>query len=1078
MANEEIVTNENMWKKKLEAYVHDPAEKALILLRIREGHEAGTVATLKDILQLPESMSSEVRNADHWAAAADRPSLPKGGQYRVNFVKKPELIHPLSAERIQVDEISDIDPRIMETLSTDHFERLIIKDDVDQPDYQLTFLSFWRFASLMPSASEIKSLWNVLPADTRIPDHSIWQHLDLTSALAGCAAVGDPGLMSVSLGPVQSFISNARSSSDLWAGSHLISYLTWKAIQVIADRYGPDSVILPSLRGLYLVDEWLLDKAKQAGKYDKWIELLDNSCASSDYDSLSDSHPYYRATIPNRFMAVVPYSAAEEIGSVIVQEVRKSLKELAMTAMKKIRRAIGGLQGNHYEEQIDIQLRDFPEVNWSVAKWPTSLDSNEDVSYISNALKVATGLEKPSVFGSSLWNLLNQDIDIDSSLHTDFQGVEFYKPNPGILYPAVVDLVEIVHGSAKLQRTFDQYEQKGFRCTLCGEREWLTDVKEVAIRGKNEDVRFLRIPDQNNTLEGKRSGGMWQEIAKKKPSWAKATERLCAICTVKRLWPNIRGPLNLKRSDSTGSHADDPYYGDAEPEDATDQSVQTESKVQNQRYVISTHTMALVPVISNAITTIKKDTTGQAVTNLKKGLKKIRQELGQSQFNSLEDKDLVSQGLQWSAFPKRLARDLGSLQDKELTKELHLFPAVLELYRNASDDELNNFYKTLKDIGLKEVSKHTYYAILKSDGDRMGKFLSGDNTGTDNDADKGMCYKEAFHQKICDMLESIAQGNPSLKSYLEAARLSSPGRHMSISSALSTFSSKAAPYLIEELLSGKVVYSGGDDLLAFLPVDDVLPALGMLKQFYQGVKLGDKFGRDLGDVQLGNGWAKFDGQLSLCMGSKATISAGLVIAHYSYPLLAVLRELDEAERIAKMSGRNAFCIRVLKRSGGEESVVASFDLPKYQGNTSDQAPVPLMQGLLDLLKNKVSRRAMFIAKSFLEQLPPPDLGDHERMESWRNMITSALAKQLSGDVDRVDRASDSDNDIWQLCNNLVTLALATRSDSSSVNDGQVQSANKYLSGLLGVVEFIARYQDDLPVEAPGKQGMEGVKIPR
>ena len=220
------------------------------------------------------------------------------------------------------------------------------------------------------------------------------------------------------------------------------------------------------------------------------------------------------------------------------------------------------------------------------------------------------------------------------------------------------------------------------------------------------------------------------------------------------------------------------------------------------------------------------------------------------------------------------------------------------------------------------------------------------------------------------------------------------------------------------------------------------------------------------------------GQLSLCMGSKATISAGLVIAHYSYPLLAVLRELDEAERIAKSSGRNAFCIRVLKRSGGEESVVASFDPPEYQGYISDRAPATLMQHLLNLLNKKVSRRAIFIARSFLEQLSSPDPGDNERMESWRDMITSALAKQLSGDTDVGDKAPDPGGDVLKLCGDLVDLALATRSDSGSINNGYARLPNKYLSGLLGVVEFIARYQSDAVAEALEEQGTKEVVVSR
>ena len=462
--------------------------------------------------------------------------------------------------------------------------------------------------------------------------------------------------------------------------------------------------------------------------------------------------------------------------------------------------------------------------------------------------------------------------------------------------------------------------------------------------------------------------------------------------------------------------------------------------------------MALVPFIRNAIRISQHP---DAKNKLVKELKEL------SQYGSGESGDQAVSGSQWSAFPKKLADELKQLKDKELTRELHLFPAVLEAHRSGPKSKLDQLYHDLKKIGLGDVRKYTYYAILKSDGDRMGKLLSGGNDGTDNN----MCYGNAFHSDIYKKLKPVGDSNVDLNNYLQASRLSSPGRHMSISGALSTFSSKAAPYLIEHVLSGKVIYSGGDDLLAFLPVDDVLPALYMLKNFYQGTKVDDNSLNEFDkDVKLGNGWAMLDGQLSLCMGSKATISAGVVIAHYSHPILAVLRELDEAERTAKSSGRDAFCIRVLKRSGGEESVVASFDPPKYQVHTSDRAPAALMHDLLDQLEKRVSRRALFIARSFLEQLPPPDPRDVERMESWRDMITSALTEQLGSEM-----ASYPGTDIRQLCSDLVTLALATQSGLGSSNDGHAQPANKYLTGLLGVVEFIARYQNDVATEIPEEQ---------
>ena len=73
--NEELI-----WQTKLAARLHDPPEKALILLRTREGHEGGTVRTLLGEVfpdGMPAAIERAVERADHWASAADRAAFPK-----------------------------------------------------------------------------------------------------------------------------------------------------------------------------------------------------------------------------------------------------------------------------------------------------------------------------------------------------------------------------------------------------------------------------------------------------------------------------------------------------------------------------------------------------------------------------------------------------------------------------------------------------------------------------------------------------------------------------------------------------------------------------------------------------------------------------------------------------------------------------------------------------------------------------------------------------------------------------------------------------------------------------------------
>src|SRR5690625_6066234 len=56
------MSDQTIWKTKLAARIHDPAEKALVLLRDPAGHEGGTSLALKRLLgldQLPEHIDPD-----------------------------------------------------------------------------------------------------------------------------------------------------------------------------------------------------------------------------------------------------------------------------------------------------------------------------------------------------------------------------------------------------------------------------------------------------------------------------------------------------------------------------------------------------------------------------------------------------------------------------------------------------------------------------------------------------------------------------------------------------------------------------------------------------------------------------------------------------------------------------------------------------------------------------------------------------------------------------------------------------------------------------------------------------------
>ena len=105
-----------------------------------------------------------------------------------------------------------------------------------------------------------------MPTDSRCPDHAIWEHTRLASALAfvtgakGDEAPRAPWLFRFEIGPVGRFIKEARTSRDLWMGSFLLSDLIWHAMLPLVEAYGPDVILFPDLRENPLADIWLCER--------------------------------------------------------------------------------------------------------------------------------------------------------------------------------------------------------------------------------------------------------------------------------------------------------------------------------------------------------------------------------------------------------------------------------------------------------------------------------------------------------------------------------------------------------------------------------------------------------------------------------------------------------------------------------------------------------------------------------------------------------------------------------------------------------------------------------------------------
>ncbi len=1005
-----MTTDDALWQTKLAARLHDPAEKALVLLRDPAGHENGTSRALARLLGLeelasdtldadndealvravfkqgiPAAMYRHVQRADWWAAAADRPQWPmrqiaittKHGEQRtlavapwaqVRWTKHPILIHPLTGEQHDLGKrgsLADTDLHDIKQRSFEHHAKLMValeqQGSGQAPDWRKTLLTLWRFAPELGETDDngaLGELWKLLPADTRVPDHSIWDHLDVTSAFAGAFAAdaqGQAALLTLSIGPVQPFITAARKMEDLWAGSHLLARLSWEAMRVVCEQLGPDAILFPRLRGVPQVDLWLRDSCGVPAE-------LFTSCDWMGSGG-TDSNPLFTAALPNRFVAVVPASQARALAESVQTHVRQWLQDTGREVLDRLLQA-AGIEADPTQAcwaQMREQLDGFPEVHWASVPFSLVGVANEqrqtglDTTQLSAAMRPFFGAAAGADSGflsTPAWKLLQQSLQAQDDSGQTFT---FFSPNPGVLYPAAHDLAERALAAAKALRPFGQSRQEGWRCSLSGETEWLTT-----------DRAQLGLP------AGQRTDTLWARIAKAKPAWAKNGEHLGALPAIKRLWPTL-------------------FAGEV---------AQALGKSDIARFVVSTHTMALAHQIDQWL-----EHGGLCA----KGLG----ELQQRYKNKIDP----------VALPRRLVRRHRSVNPEAL-RDASQLPALLDLADDGqlSDSEAASIRRAVRQT-LASVRENqgddrleTYYGLLLLDGDRMGAWLAGDNA---------ISYRDSFHPQVQQGFDQHAARHAELARYGRQVRTLSPGRHQAISGALNDFSLTVVRHVVEQEHLGRLIYAGGDDVFAMLPVADLLSAMQRLRCAYSGHDPKHTGGYGPRELKLQGGFALLDGKLMRMMGTRATASCGAVIAHHQAPLAAVRRELAAAEQRAKNEGgRDAFSITVVKRSGGALRLTARWG-----------EPLELLDGLRAFLADPdVSRRAAYHTLQWLNvsELPHPLQPD---------LLESLLAYQLDRQAEGAVKAQAP-----ELARRLAALTL--QQDEGRRID--------WLRHFISVAEFLAR----------------------
>jgi len=368
------------WILKTTALLHDSPNKVLNL----KSHEREAFRVIEEIVDSAEFearfgfKASEVTSNREWkaqvqklergnkpwqflkladqiASAIDRAAYPDSVRlFSRDYASNPLLKHPFSGAELKLPTVvqscqnaaGEFDEGVALRAQLDALSR--VKDllsalTLDTP--QKKYLALWR---MLPHLADHEH--SLLPPDTRMVDHTLWAHLDVTSALV--SSLPGVAMLQMSVGPVQTFIFEARRTQDLWMGSYLLSYLAWEGIKVIVEAYGPDAVIYPSLRGHPWLDRWL---QKELG------ESLPPSVFPGDITA---------ASTPNKFVALVPAQGVESIANKIADRIRGTWRKIAEAVHQDFP---GDPRAGIWQEiwQRQVEREDWPQIYWSAVCWPS-----------------------------------------------------------------------------------------------------------------------------------------------------------------------------------------------------------------------------------------------------------------------------------------------------------------------------------------------------------------------------------------------------------------------------------------------------------------------------------------------------------------------------------------------------------------------------------------------------------------------------------------------------------------------------------------------------------------------------------
>jgi CRISPR-associated protein Cmr2 len=731
------------------------------------------------------------------------------------------------------------------------------------------------------------------PADTRLPTHSVFDHVYATASTVNWTVRSRAGMPSgllvrVDLGGVQRFVSSSRKLSDFWAGSWLISFVAWRTVEGIVEAVGPDVLIMPTARNNAFYYHLLLRKLKDAGikgdSYERVMEVA-KKYAGYDEDLGMPRHPIIPATID---LILPPL----DVLSSFLKEDLRSTEDLANYFLKtyfgvwrslveKVEEAVTrdealrGLLASAIMKLKDQGIDSQPPLLLRIVT-VTIPDEVEEM------VRGKGGLGRYKVYNEAFKLLLTKALQL------------------GTFKASSLVATEITGWTEEAWRKRKRYAV----CSVCSELPAVLEVEHGGARPEERLPRGLGVRFDRG-------------------------EKLCGYCLIRRL---------MSSHNVFEAVARDVVRCLGRPKAVSFPSTGDVASIGFKQKVLEAAEKASPEELEELCRLMESYVKGPYVSPATLAYRRLAELVNKAQ-SCLKDEKART----WlSSFLVSQAEELYLRYEEEAEgrKERDEFRRrVREMVRRVLSEEA--------DMGI-------YYTILRADADSLGKLLAG-SVGEalfptpSSSLRPQSCYAEVLRRALTD--ERCIENKDLRSLYLEAFEgnkegvakilegkgvphageralalvelfriikeegklLVSPTYHATLSRCLMVTAIKDVERV--ERAGGVVIYAGGDDLLAILPVEAALEAIVETRRCFS-------------DGDFVKGFHKLGGGIFPSAGL-ASRSYVAIFGHYMFPMSYLLADSYEAlEKVAKETARlepepqlkkDVAVIKFVARGGGAKA---------------------------------------------------------------------------------------------------------------------------------------------------------------